>query len=1488
MRLLFISALAKLSIDKFGLLGLFLGFGLALQGQLLQFSGDQAAYLPKLREYLEEENKRDLEEEELDTLFMHFKPVWNDADYTKEERALTIEISNKLIRKRVDEFASWRYFLEVIRRLEEKKDESLTTAFLDFFKPISGQPSRRSVPFLKRMYLSFHEQVLWNDGRLRWAVEGPAGTYGMGEEPYFDFEEVQLWGYYSNDSTLVDKTSFRYFPFSHKLKATKGQAYFDRAGYSRDSAFVNLGPFQIDVAQNEYAADSVRLHFKAYLDQAVYGSFEEKLTSFNGKESAAVFPRFRSLRKRVKITRLPGEVRFLGGISVIGAKFYGSGNDASKAELLFYYKDTLRIRGRAERFLMRPDMLYSEDVATSLYLKEDSIYHPKLTMRFLPGKKEFTLIREEEGMGMAPFNDTYHQMDMKFQTVRWEVGSPLMQLSNLNTGGAEAPVVFESHNYYRDQRWRDIEGMNRRSPLLDLRDLSRSRKSQQRFTTREVADHLRMTEGNAHRFLMRMAIYGFVTYYNDRREVILKDKIFEYYRNIRGIRDYDVIQFVSRVEEGPNAQLSMENHQLDINGIDRIALSDSQRVGLYPAGKKIEMKKGLDFDFNGKISAGRFNYWGKQFAFSYDEFMIGMKDIDSMRFKVVSFEKNLNDQYELVDVKTVLQDLTGELLIDKANNKSGKESYSQYPIFRCGTNSYIYYDKPSTFGGVYNREEFFVELEPFTIDSLDNTSTRGLTFDGTFTSAGIFPDMDQTIRVQKDYSLGFTTETPPEGLSAYGGKGTFNNRITLSNEGLRGHGRIDYLQSTAVSDTFYFFPDSTKGLAQTYDIEEQTGAGGYPAVQGQQVEVLWQPYQDVFYTTSTPAQPFAMYGDLGMRGTGRLAYGPDGLHGRGLMEFLNAETRSQDYTFLNRKLLSPKLAFRVRPDAQTEWAFSLSNADAEVDFDAQRGYFSLNDTATYQHFEANQYISYMNYARWLIPQKAIETEEQGGDGLARMVSVHGEQDSLDFLGEKAKFYMQRDLLEVFKVPQIQVADAQIFPDTGYVAIDTAADMRTLTNASLTASIADPYHQFYGATLDITSAHDYAGNADYEYVDRDGTPWPIHFEDVHADTGTTVGFGKIAKDEYFHMSPQFSYYGNVRLKANRRPLAFQGQAKIEADCENLKTDWLSFKSLIDPDSIVINIPTDEAKDVTKLVSSGLYLDRDTVRAYGAFLASRVPAADKQVFYASGVVYYDYQENCYVVTTQRRKNQPEVPANRLRLYDNTCQMKADGNLPLGEENSQMKMGIYGSIDYEMARDDMQLDLVMALDFPYSKDLSETMAQLVLDFGSGEGIGIDRSAFKIYARHLLERDDYEDFMADVSSYGLPEKLPKAMRSTLLLGEVKLRWSPASRSFRSEEKVGLLSLGDQLVNTRSRGSFELQLTRRGPELYTLMELDPTTDLFLEYKRNIFSIFSDDQVLMDQLKEMKLKDRRNEEKGYRPFTFMFANKGDLNRFIRRMNQYQD
>lgn len=1478
----------KMRLSLGFLILLIFGAGWVKGQSLRKFSENKVEYINQLREFLPERNEDRDEDEEILPLVNHFDTLWKSSGISPEEAALTVSVSNNLLRKRVTEFESWRHFLKLIEYYEEMLPEEELFNFLQNFEELSRRPARQSRKYLQNLYLTFYEQTLYDDGRLRWMVFGDEPEYSFADEPVLSYQNVDLWSYLQNDSSVIEGTDFRYYPRQGKLEGQKGIVYFTRAGLTTDSAYADLSSYEIALEKGSYEADSVTLHSRYYLTEPVFGALEEKLTSLSGRPEAAVYPRFRSYSREIRIPRLLPLANFKGGVAVIGSKFYGYGTETEKAELRFNYKDTLLIKTLSERFLMRPDKIYSEDVEAVIYMKKDSIYHRQLDLRYLPEQKSVTLIRKNEGMGSAPFSNSFHRVDMQLDRVIWNIGTPRLVLGNINIGGAEEPVVFESHEYFRERRFAQIEGLSRRNPLVDLKNLAEANGGKRSYTTQEIGRYLGMDESNAHIFLMRMAILGFVNYRLETREAVLKDKIFDYLNNMRRLRDYDVIQFVSRVEGGANAYLSLENYDMEVNGIKNIALSDSQKVALYPYEEKITLRRELDFDFNGRIDAGRFNFWGQEFKFSYDDFMIGMTDVDSMRFKVPSFEQNLDGSRNLVNVKTVLQDLNGELYIDKPNNKSGKTRYSEYPIFKSGKDSYIYYDKASIFDSVYNRERFYVQLEPFEIDSLDNASTAGLSFEGNFTSAGIFPDMAQTIKVQPDYSLGFTDETPPEGLSAYGGKGTFTQNISLSNKGLRGQGRLDYLNSYALSEEFFFFPDSTKGLAYQYEIEEKTGGvGSNPHVIGEEVDLKWVPYEDVLYT-STRANLFAMYDELGMEGKGRLAHSPQGVKGRGLMQFLDSETRSKDYTFESQKLLSPDLAFRVRANPRANWGFSVEEAKAEIDFSQQRGFFELADPENVFSFPANQYIAGMNEARWIIPEKAITVENAGRSQLGPLTSVKSEQDSLTFDAEYAKFYLTRSQLEVFQVPEILVADAAIFPDTGYVLIDTAANMRTLQNASISASLSNEYHQFYGCKLKISSANYYQGEGDYEYVDQDGTPWPIYMKEIKADTGVTVGFGQIAEADGFYMSPYFAYAGNVYLKANRKALRFRGRTHIETNCEAISTNWFEFESLIDPGNIVIDLPEIDPEDKTKLLANGVFLNADTISGYAAFLSREVSPADKQMFFANGVLYYDEGITSYVITDPERIKNKNAPYNLLSLNNLDCTMRGEGVMSLGDGNSLMDLNSWGIIEYDLETDEMKLDLVLGLDFHFDDDIKTRMAYNINSYGAGSGVDLTRRPFQLALNFLMEPEEREAFITAIESYGLPEKMPRVLEQTILIGQTTLNWSPESISFRSEGKVGLSGIGRNVVNAQLEGFYEIQRKRRGDEIYLLLDMDRSSTIYFEYKRNVLGIYSTDEVIMDRLKELDLKDRREEEDGYPPFTYGLSSEGKMNRFIRRFDLFDD
>lgn len=145
--------------------------------------------------------------------------------------------------------------------------------------------------------------------------------------------------------------------------------------------------------------------------------------------------------------------------------------------------------------------------------------------------------------------------------------------------------------------------------------------------------------------------------------------------------------------------------------------------------------------------------------------------MDSLRFKVPSDTVDERGRKRLIPIKSILQQLNGKLSIDNPTNKSGFVPNEEYPIFVCTNKSFIYYDYPEIFGGVYKRDKFYYHLDPFSIDSLNTLTKEGLVFEGSMVSADIFPEWRQQLTVQRDYSLGFVTNTPDAGFAAYSGKG---------------------------------------------------------------------------------------------------------------------------------------------------------------------------------------------------------------------------------------------------------------------------------------------------------------------------------------------------------------------------------------------------------------------------------------------------------------------------------------------------------------------------------------------------------------------------------------------------------------------------------------------------------------------------------------------------------------------------------------------
>ena len=103
---------------------------------------------------------------------------------------------------------------------------------------------------------------------------------------------------------------------------------------------------------------------------------------------------------------------------------------------------------------------------------------------------------------------------------------------------------------------------------------------------------------------------------------------------------------------------------------------------------------------------------------------------------------------------------------------------------------------------------------------MDNFTTAELSFPGLFVSGGIIPDFRYEAKIMDDYSLGF--DKPMAQYPMYGGKGSGDIAVKLSEEGFTAKGTIDFQGAVVNSEEILMTPDYTSAVAKSYEVKENS------------------------------------------------------------------------------------------------------------------------------------------------------------------------------------------------------------------------------------------------------------------------------------------------------------------------------------------------------------------------------------------------------------------------------------------------------------------------------------------------------------------------------------------------------------------------------------------------------------------------------------------------------------------------------------------
>ena len=1458
------------------------------------FSGEPAKFSEELRIYmgtnLSEQNH---------IILNSFITKWDSSGFSRENMTRIIDISSQLTGRPIRIVPQFIQFLGTLNDfIDFKQGDTFLSSWLKGFSDLLFNPrfSNASITsYMQNTSLMIRENLLINTGSVKWKVKNPDIKFLYDTTLKVILRNVTLTCYSLRDSTEIYNVSGTFFPGLQQFIGKKGVVTWQKAGFPLEDVSAEMSDYSINITRSGFSCDSARLTHKTYFKKPVYGVLTDQAATISSKEKAT-YPRFETYNREFQIRNIYKGIDYEGGLAFEGANVKGKGENSIPAKIKVFRNNALFLKITSTDFLFTANGLNSQETAATIYLGKDSVYHSNLGFSFNAKSRQVNLFRTNNPVSPSPYYNTYHNIDMYFENLTWDMASSKVIISRAK-GAAMGQALFESSSFFDAVEFMKLMGLDEYHPLSRLKKFSEWYYSET-FPVNEFAKWLNKSEEVVTGLCIDLANKGFIFYDRANNEVTIKKKTNDYIDSYGGKKDYDVLSIYSETKAPvDNAVLDLDNFGLTVNGVRNIFLSDSQRVAIYPYNQQITLERNRRFKFNGVVRAGLFTFFGKDFQFSYDTFKIKLQKIDSIKVEVETEEKDIYGNHVIKQISSLIQLATGELYIDEPDNKSGLKSLKQYPIINANLPSYIFYDRIAGLENIYKKEDFYFRIDPFIFENIDHYTESDLNLSGEFFAGKILKPMKQYLTIQENNSLGFQMNIPEEGIELYDGKGRLFDQITMSNEGLIGGGTLKRLTSITKSEEFKFFPDSMLTTAATFDIMNDT-LGRYPIVTSQDVTVKWLPSKDEWLASNSAGKNFNMFAN-GTMLDGKLNLKPGLLSGTGIINMSDSRITSNLFTFTSGAVKADTADYNLKSPSTSGYAFIAENARTDINFGTKLTRFHLNTDSSVVIFPEIQYICTMTDFEYDMKSRILSMENKGKmnaginepDKLLQVnfnalekptfIATNSMSDTIAFRSLKAKYNVDNEFIEAENISYLHIADALIRPDSGKIRIDRRARIGKLNNAFIAVNNS---HLLHSANIVIESSKRYYGSAVYDYIDDNNAISQINFEEITADTLTTSARGFISADQKFMLNPAFTFAGDVNLYAREKNLLFTGSAGILHDCSSVESFTIKFKSYIDPKNVMIKLG-DKPRDTNdNILYSGVYMNNQSFQIYPAFLSPLKSWTDAGLVSAGGVLWFNRAKGRYQISTPEKIADPSLNGDMVTLDKNLCVLSGEGKLNFGTNFDLLKMSGAGNLNQMTDSGNVELKAILGLNFFFSPEALRIMSDEFRMMPTLKPVNGNSEFNSKGMKDLMGSEAAGKLKQESDLFGISGNIPKEFNYELLLNDVTLYWNEASSSFRSKGRIGIGFVGRQSINVYVDGFVDIQRRRSGDMIDIYLKADRSTWYYFSYFKGVMMAQSGNNsfnALLTSLKEKERKDPRSSVKVQ--YSFMIAVEDRLNRFLKRM-----
>jgi hypothetical protein len=1314
------------------------------------------------------------------------------------------------------------------------------------------------------------------------------------------FDQVTLNFATHYDSVFLTNTKGTLSLTSHLFVGDGGKMNWTSAGLGEDSVFYELAKYNFNVIKPELKAAQGKLTYVGKVEGSVPGVFEFK--SVPHKATAiSTFPKFASYTNDIHLNIGTDKIDYKGGFALASKKISSASLAGGWSELRVKSDSGRKFTARSRLFEFKDSIVTAQQSKLSIYMDNDSIYHPSVYLSYNFGSDKVSISRDKSGMKSASFSSSFFNMDFNADQIRWDLKSDSLNIFNFG-GGISSPLIIQSTDFYDPEDYRLLRGQVFSFHPLVLVANYATKAGTQDISVYDIVGKYTLEE-------MKMAMQflaekGMIEYDAASGKIHVKDKSIHMVESAKGKSDYDNLKIHSFTKGSANATINLAKNYMLVRGVEDFILSDSLNVLIKPDSSEIKLLKNRNIEFNGKVNAGSFEIIGKQFTMRYDSFLINLKKIDSIRFYLNEKDGSRTRLKNVMQVSDSSGSTSsGRLFINLPNNKSGRIKQSNYPRMDAREGGVVYFGDHKIVSGENDHSIQFGEKEglsfiapPFKMDSLNYVDSKAMKFDGEFKSSGIFPNFKEKLHTMKDKSLGFEHQVPTSGYKLYEGEGKIQGTINLDNSGLKAKGQIDYLASHIESTDFLFTQDSVSARGKKGEIKEMIiGNTSFPQVTFPEFKMNWLPRKDSL-SLKNLKEPFTLYKGLAQL-KGSLTVTRHGVLGSGSLITPGTESVSKELKFEGKEFSAHHTLFKVKSDNPDKPA--LMGNDISLVFNLEKNYADISpevqgDAAI--EFPFAQFKTSIPQARWDLKTQKIEMKRPPNVPIEKsyFYTTRKDLDSLRFNAEKAEYDIKKQELKVSGIPYIIVADAKITPENNQVLILENAKIGQLKNTTIVLDTLNSYHRLTDGVVDIISRREFSGYATYQYVNAKNDTFPIkmtnfHLEPIVAEplqadnmaitkktkkvilfskvnkrplvaAKQTVASGAVTADAKLHLAPNILYKGDMTMYASKPALQLKGFVKLDLKKVKGHDLWLSYENTGDEKEIYIDFDkalTDEGKKP----DAGLHFADDN-SLYISFISNKKADEHDDFFIPSGSLFFDHEKNEFKIEDKEKALGNKLAGRVFSYNEDTQDVRFEGPVNFFKSSSDFKLtsSVIGSGNLETNDIKMNSFLMTEMNIPPSayQLMANSLQEVIKNEGGSEGLG-DQSEllYKIadIVGEKIAKDYEQQALKNYVSVGTIPQLAKP----LVFSNVNLKWSQKQKSFFSEGAIGISNSFKNDINGGFEGFMEIKKDEGGnPIFHVFFKASPEVWYYFGYEDNRLMVHSGDdnfnQVIAKKTNAAKAK----------------------------------